>query len=265
MESMDDSLDQLYADFPQSSQASGYSSLEDMIGMATSHGSSSSSLNPFAREPEPGLPDMSSATMGSQYPPPGLPVNDTETTFVRIDNPHDMVDPFHSNSDFTTIVLTHAITFFIGVIGNSVVISTWARGGRVRSPTATFLISLACADLLLLIIFMPLETLEYFVITWDQNGRICKLSAFVELLSGMASVLNLVAVSVERFLVIVYPIQARRWCTVSKSRKVLVFIWLLAILFAAPPVFNKVRPSKKRGVFVDIQLTLFFFFFRGGV
>ena len=121
-----------------------------------------------------------------------------DTTFVHIANPEDMIDPFHSNQDFMTIVLTHAITFIVGVIGNSVVIATWARGGKIRSPTATFLVSLACADLLLLIVFMPLETLEYFVITWDKHGHICKLSSFVELLSGMSTILNLVAVSVER-------------------------------------------------------------------
>lgn len=39
---------------------------------------------------------------------------------------------------------------------------------------------------------------------------------------------------------IVYPIQARRWCTVTKSRRSLIFVWLLAVIFAAPPVFNKV-------------------------
>ncbi|KAI2809847.1 hypothetical protein BLOT_000999 [Blomia tropicalis] len=166
-------------------------------------------------------------------------MQNNETAYIYIDNPEDMIDPFQFNQKFMTIVLTHAITFIIGVIGNSVVIVTWASRGKFRSPTATFLISLACADLLLLLIFMPLEILEYFVVTWDHDGHICKLSSFVELLSGMSSILNLVAVSVERFLVIVYPIQARRWCTVAKSRRSLIFVWLLAIIFAAPPVFNK--------------------------
>ncbi|CAG2119119.1 unnamed protein product, partial [Medioppia subpectinata] len=121
----------------------------------------------------------------------------SNNTHVYIDNPNDMLDPFHINPAFLTIVVTHAITFFVGIIGNSVVIATWARGGKLRSSTATFLVSLACADLLLLFIYVPLETLEYFVITWDTDGNICKLSSFVEMLSGMATVLNLVAVSVE--------------------------------------------------------------------
>lgn len=100
---------------------------------------------------------------------------------------------------FLPIIVTHAITFLVGVIGNSVVIATWSVKGKLKSPTAMFLVSLAVADLLLLIVYVPLETLEYFVITWDRGGSICKLSSYVEMLSGMASVLNLVAVSFERY------------------------------------------------------------------
>ena len=75
-----------------------------------------------------------------------------------------------------------------------------------RSPTCTFLVSLAVADLLLLVIYVPLETLGYFVITWDAGGTVCKLSSYVEMLSGMASVLNLTAVSIERYLCSLYVI-----------------------------------------------------------
>jgi hypothetical protein len=88
----------------------------------------------------------------------------------------------------------------IGIVGNTVVIITWTSRGKLRSPTAVFLISLAVADLLLLLIYVPLETVGYFVNTWDTNGYICKLGSYVEMLSGMASVLNLVAVSFERYL-----------------------------------------------------------------
>lgn len=110
---------------------------------------------------------------------------------------------------FLPIIVTHAITFLVGVIGNSVVIATWSVKGKLKSPTAMFLVSLAVADLLLLIVYVPLETLEYFVITWDRGGSICKLSSYVEMLSGMASVLNLVAVSFERYEFIVITISPR--------------------------------------------------------
>jgi hypothetical protein len=143
---------------------------------------------------------------------------------------------------FYPIIVTHAATFIIGVIGNVVVIFTWTRKGQLRSQTTSFLVSLAVADLLLLVLFVPLETLEYFVVTWDESGSICKITSYVENLSGMATVLNLVAVSIERFLVIVYPMRARSFCTVSRSRKGLVLVWLLALTLAVPIVYTKVSP-----------------------
>lgn len=139
-----------------------------------------------------------------------------------------------------TILLTHAFTCLVGVTGNVVVIANWwaagtrdncrrGRGGdgggrrrggghgqsppmaanhrlqrqqhrQLPRPTTAFLTSLAVADLLLLTVFMPLETAEYLVVTWDRQGHVCRLSAFVELLSAAASVLNLLAVSMERLL-----------------------------------------------------------------
>lgn len=97
------------------------------------------------------------------------------------------------------IIITHTLTFLIGVIGNSVVIATWSMHGKFRSPTAVFLVSLAIADLLLLLVFVPLETLEYFMITWTGLSSICKMIAYVEAISAMSTVMNLLAVSIERY------------------------------------------------------------------
>ena len=67
-----------------------------------------------------------------------------------------------------------------------------------RSVTSIFLVSLAIADLLLLMISAPLDVAQYFVIQWDHEGTVCKLATFAESVSAFASVLNLVAVTFER-------------------------------------------------------------------
>nr|AVD66334.1 G-protein coupled neuropeptide receptor [Tetranychus cinnabarinus] len=158
---------------------------------------------------------------------------------IPMERPEDMLDPSKINPAFYPIIITHAITFIIGIAGNIVVILTWAGRGKLRSPTTALLVSLAIADLLLLIVYVPLETLEYFAITWDVGGSVCKLSSYVKMLCGISSVLNLVAVSIERFLVIVYPIKARRLCTLSTSRRGLLLVWSLAVILALPVVFTK--------------------------
>jgi len=62
------------------------------------------------------------------------------------------------------------------------------------------MISLAVADLLFLLICVPYEMANKLVLYWDGGVPVslCKLAGFVEMLSALASVLNLTAVSVER-------------------------------------------------------------------
>jgi len=76
----------------------------------------------------------------------------------------------------------------------------WWRSffAQSRNATTLFLVSLSAADLLLLLVCAPLETLQYFVKHLDEAGAICKLIKYAEVLSAMASVLNLTAVSLER-------------------------------------------------------------------
>ena len=70
---------------------------------------------------------------------------------------------------------------------------------RIRSM---FLVSLAVADLLLVGVCAPLETMNYFLNRWTNftvRTRLCQLQSYVEMLSPVASVLNMTAVSLERF------------------------------------------------------------------
>ncbi|KAF7489732.1 Proteinase-activated receptor 1 [Sarcoptes scabiei] len=169
---------------------------------------------------------------------PSSSMIDSRADQFFIKYPHDMLHPT-INPSFMPIIITHTITFLIGVIGNGVVIATWSMHGKFRSPTAVFLVSLAIADLFLLLVFVPLETLEYFMITWGGMSSICKMIAYVEAISAMSTVMNLVAVSIERFLVIVYPMRARSWCTVSSTRKGLLIIWSIAFVFSTPILLTR--------------------------
>ncbi|XP_023217611.1 allatostatin-A receptor-like [Centruroides sculpturatus] len=162
-----------------------------------------------------------------------------EPTQIYLDHPTDMLDPSTLNPSFVSIILVHSVTFVVGVIGNSVVVVTWTGLRPSRIPTCIFLVSLAVADLVQLLVCVPLETLEYFLIIWDARGATCKIRSYIEMLSGMASILNLTAVSCERFLVIVFPIQARRFCTLSNCRKGLVAVWTVATFLACPVLATK--------------------------
>ncbi|XP_032786964.2 C-X-C chemokine receptor type 4 [Daphnia magna] len=160
-------------------------------------------------------------------------------SLIFMENAEEMLLPWKNNPNFLPIVLTHVITFVIGLAGNIVVISTMSRGHGERSVTSMFLVSLAVADLLLVAVSAPLETMGYFLNPWTKGGRLCQLQYYVEMLSAVASVLNLTAVSLERYLVIVYPMKSRSFCTLHNCRRALIAVWIFALLLTAPSVWAR--------------------------
>lgn len=73
-----------------------------------------------------------------------------------MENAEEMLLPWKNNPNFVPIVLTHVITFVIGLVGNIVVISTMSRGHGERSVTRS-------DDHLILLILSYVKTL--------YNGR----------------------------------------------------------------------------------------------
>lgn len=151
-------------------------------------------------------------------------------------HPEEMLIPWVANKYFFPIIVTYIITFVVGVTGNVIVIAVLLRNRAASNATSIFLVSLVVADLLLLVICAPLDVAHYFVISWDTQGTICKLTAYAETLSAFASVFNLSAVTLERFVVIVFPIRSRSLCTVSNCKKLMIGIWILSLLLASPMV-----------------------------
>lgn len=56
-------------------------------------------------------------------------------SLIFVENAEEMLLPWKNNPNFVPIVLTHVITFVIGLAGNIVVISTMSRGHGERSVT----------------------------------------------------------------------------------------------------------------------------------
>ena len=123
-------------------------------------------------------------------------------------------------------------------------VSLWilVRRHSLKSPSAVFMINLALSDLLLVMVAVPTQLLHYFSVQVDETGLFCKISEYFRVLSSTAAILNLTAVTLERFVVIVYPYHSRSLCTLGNCRKVVTTVWVLSIFLAIPVIWTKVRP-----------------------
>ena len=105
---------------------------------------------------------------------------------------------------FYPSTITYGLTFVLGLIGNSLVLVALLGDRKsARNVTTILMVSLAVADLLFLMICVPYEMANKA--TWKTGlalSTLCKVAGFVEMLSALASVLNLTAVSVERYCIV---------------------------------------------------------------
>ena len=67
-------------------------------------------------------------------------VNRTDDRYLWMPNPEEMLNPESRNPFFVHIVITHSITFIIGILGNAVAISVMIGEGKTRNATNLFLV-----------------------------------------------------------------------------------------------------------------------------
>lgn len=163
-------------------------------------------------------------------------MNDTAVSILEliVPDPNDLRYPWKTIPFFYLYITTYLVTLIFGVIGNVAVIALMAGDRKSRNTTNMFLVSLSVADLLMLVLCVPLETVYFFVVLWDSGGAACKTANYFMMLSFTASVLNLTAVSLERFIVIVFPMRSRSLCTMSNCRRSVLFVWVVSLVLACP-------------------------------
>ena len=93
----------------------------------------------------------------------------------------------------------YIITCILGSIGNLLVIFTIWRVNRLHTVMYFVLASLAKADLILCLFYLPFIIAELFNNeVWKWGSFMCKFVFYIYNLSCVVSILNLTAVSVER-------------------------------------------------------------------
>ncbi|XP_006812701.1 QRFP-like peptide receptor [Saccoglossus kowalevskii] len=136
-------------------------------------------------------------------------------------------------------VLVYAITFVVGLIGNVLVIFSIQKCRSLQNVTNTFLASLATADLIIVVIVIPFQTPTYFLWKWELGETVCKLLPYLTLLSSASSVFMLTTLSIERYFVIVHPLLAKSMITPGRARKIILTVWIFALVYSFPPLYYK--------------------------
>lgn len=136
---------------------------------------------------------------------------------------------------FFPVCVTYLSIFLVGVLGNSLTCTVILQYRVMQTPTNYYLLSLAASDLLVLLLGMPLELYEMwqnYPFLLGEGGCFFKIFLFETVC--FASILNVTALSVERYMAVVHPLKVKHLTTHSHVKKVIFLLWLLSMLCAVP-------------------------------
>ncbi|MEQ2266232.1 hypothetical protein XENORESO_019347 [Xenotaenia resolanae] len=143
---------------------------------------------------------------------------------------------YYSIPLLTFITVACSLLFLVGVAGNVMTILVVSKYRDMRTTTNLYLCSMAVSDLLIFLC-MPLDLYRMWRYRpWRLGDALCKLFQFVSESCTYSTILNITALSVERYLAICFPLRAKALVTKRRVRALICVLWTVS-LFSAGPVF----------------------------
>ena len=135
---------------------------------------------------------------------------------------------------------TSVIIFLPTVIGNSLILMSLYRFRDLRSPMGILIGNLAVSDFLVGLILMPLEVLSIFLRVFNKKYP-CLITIGISVTLTMSSVLNMLAIAVERFMSVAHPLKHRSPKTKTVVKLCIPLLWCSVLVIGFLPLmgFNK--------------------------
>uniref|UniRef100_A0A1A9V1T8 G-protein coupled receptors family 1 profile domain-containing protein n=1 Tax=Glossina austeni TaxID=7395 RepID=A0A1A9V1T8_GLOAU len=161
-------------------------------------------------------------------------LDDNKVHFINEEECDSVYTPPSQRSETYVIAVIFILIIIVGVLGNGTLIIIFFRHRSMRNVPNTYILSLAVADLLVIVVCVPLATTVYTYETWSFGRPLCQVTEFFKDVSIGVSVFTLTALSGERYCAVVNPL--RKLQTKPLTVMTAVMIWMLSILCATPPL-----------------------------
>ncbi|NXI73055.1 GPR39 protein, partial [Anseranas semipalmata] len=141
-----------------------------------------------------------------------------------------------------TLASLDVCVFVAGILGNSITIKATRilqKKGYLQKEVTNHMVSLACSDLLVILLGMPME---FFSAIWSPfatpNGNVaCKLYYFLFEACSYATVLHVATLSFERYVAICHPFKFKAVSGPRTVKLLIAFVWGTSVIVALPLLF----------------------------
>ncbi|XP_076025563.1 dopamine receptor D4 related sequence [Genypterus blacodes] len=140
--------------------------------------------------------------------------------------------------NYAALVLGVPLILLI-ILGNVLVCLSVLTERSLKTATNYFIISLAVADLLLAVLVLPLFVYSEFLGgIWTFSTYICDALMTMDVMLCTASILNLCAISVDRYIAVVVPLKYNRNQFSVRQLALIAATWVLSLVVASPVIFG---------------------------
>ena len=122
------------------------------------------------------------------------------------------------------------------LLGNCLVVLAVFLDQRLRTVTNLFIVNLAMADLSVGIAVLPFSASLEVLDMWIFGEIWCSIWLAVDVWMCTASILNLCAISLDRYLAVTRPVSYPSIMTPWRAKVLLAVVWLLSFLICFPPL-----------------------------
>uniref|UniRef100_A0A671YVU0 Opsin 4 n=1 Tax=Sparus aurata TaxID=8175 RepID=A0A671YVU0_SPAAU len=151
-------------------------------------------------------------------------------------HPFPTVDvPDHAHYTIGVVILVVGIT---GMLGNFLVMYAFCRSRSLRTPSNIFIINLAVTDFLMCFTQTPIFFITSMHKRWIFGKKGCELYAFCGALFGICSMMTLMVIAVDRYVVITRPLASLGSMSRRKALSILAAAWVYSMGWSLPPFFG---------------------------
>lgn len=143
-----------------------------------------------------------------------------------------------TNYNFPALIFGILLIIII-ICGNVLVCLSVYTEKALKTTTNYFIVSLAVADLLLAVLVLPLFVFtEFQDEVWSLDMTVCDGLMTMDVMLCTASIFNLCAISIDRFIAVSIPFHYNRKHVDQRQIVLLSATWILALAVASPVMFG---------------------------